>query len=215
MEFVSKSISWLFLPLLTPIYGLMFLLFLPSDQDFFFNYSCLYTMTLSTKYALIYMFTIFGFVAPGVSLLIMYRTGMISDIEIDNRRERSIPIIVQLLYCLFLYMVFIFKDPQGQLPSYIYAFPLSGAIVTGFFFLLNRWKKISIHAAGTGIMVGMIIAYSLQCISYTFWIIPVSVLISGAVMSARVFLGKHTLLEVIVGWFVGFIITFGVVYFYR
>ncbi|TNE75600.1 MAG: phosphatase PAP2 family protein [Bacteroidetes bacterium] len=215
MEFTSKFISWLFLPLLTPLYALLLLLFLPSDQDFFFNYNCLYTLALPTKYALIYLFTIFGFLAPGISLLVMYRTKMISNIEIDNKSERSIPIIIQLLYCLFLYLFFVFKDPAGQLPTYVYAFPLSGAIVTAIFFLLNRWKKISIHAAGTGIMTGMILAYSMHCIQYSFWIIPFSFIVSGLVMSARVYLHKHTLLEVIIGWLVGFLVTFGIVYLYK
>lgn len=215
MELISKIISWVFLPLLTPLYALLALFFLPSDQDFFFNFNCLYTMPYEAKWVLIYMFTIFGFVAPAVSILIMHRRKLISNIEIDNRTERSIPIIVQLVYCLMLFMLFTYKDEHSQLPSYIYALPLSGAIVTASFFLLNRWKKVSIHAAGTGIMTGFILAYALDCIQFSFWLIPVSFLISGAVMSARVYLHKHTLLEVIVGWFAGFLITFGVVFLYR
>jgi membrane-associated phospholipid phosphatase len=215
MELLSKIISWVFLPLLTPIYALLLLMFLPSDHDFFFNFDNLYVLPLQAKLALLYMFVIFGFAAPGVSLVILHRRKIISNIEIDNRAERSIPIIIQLIYCLMLYFLFVMKDQSGQLPKYIYALPLSGVFVTASFFLLNRWKKISIHAAGMGIMFGVILAYSLHTTTFTFWIIPVTALISGAVMSARVYLHKHTLLEVVVGWLVGFVITFGIVYFYQ
>lgn len=213
MKITAQIISWVFVPLLMPIYGLVLAMFIPSNQDYFFNVDCLYTLPLSAKWALLYMFTIFGFIAPGVSLLILRRRKIISTIEIDDRRERGIPIIIMLVYCLILYFLFRIKT-EAQLPKFVYALPLSGAFVTSVFFFMNRWRKVSIHAGGAGILVGFILAYFLQHIEYQFWILPAAIIASGLVISARLYLQKHTLVEVLVGWFTAAIITFVVNYYY-
>ena len=43
----------------------------------------------------------------------------------------------------------------------MFSLPLSGVFVTAVFYIANYWKKISIHAAGGGILVGFILAYIL------------------------------------------------------
>mgnify|MGYP000854876860 CR=1 FL=1 len=214
MKIISQIISWVFLPLFMPIYGLLFAFYVPSNQDYFFNLDCLYLLPPQAKSAFLYMFLIFGVFAPGMSLLILKKTKIISTIEIDDRRERGIPIIIMLLYCLILYFFLWMKSAEIPFPSFLYALPLSGVFVTAVFYFMNKWRKVSIHAGGAGILVGFIMAYFLRHIEYQFWILPLSILISGLVMSARVYLGKHTLLEVVTGWSTAVLITFLINYFY-
>jgi membrane-associated phospholipid phosphatase len=92
--------------------------------------------------------------------------------------------------------------------------PLSGAGVTGFFILLNQWKKVSIHSAGVGIFVGFILAYISVNMKFGVEMLIVTILLSGVVMAARSYLQKHTMQELLVGWLTGFIITFSINYFY-
>ena len=63
-------------------------------------------------------------------------------------------------------------------------------------------------------MSGFLIAYAVEMEQFQLWILPFAIISSGLVMSARVYLEKHTLLEVVVGWFTGTFVTFAVNYYY-
>lgn len=207
MGTLSKIFSWLFLPLFTPMYALIAILFVPSENPFCFYYDCLFMLTEPAKWALIYMFSIFLVVAPGLSFVIMYRWNMISTIEMDDKNERALPIIIMLMYSAVLYLAMLYISPP-QISRFIISFPFAGMLVVVAFYFLNKWKKISIHAAGAGIATGFILAYTLLHPYYSITMLALFVLMSGIVMTARVYLQKHTLFEVTMGWFTGVFITF-------
>lgn len=214
MQIAARIISWVFLPLFVPMYVLLLTLYVPSNQDYYSNHDCLYLLPPTYKWGLIYMFAIFSTIAPGASYIALFRTGIISTVEMDDRKERTVPILIMFFYCIALYAVFMFKVGGSTMPKFALALPLSGAVVTAVFVLLNRWKKVSIHSGTMGIGTGYLLAYMLQHAEYAFWMLPVIIIASGAVMSARVYLGKHTMLEIVVGWFTGTLITFAINYFY-
>ncbi len=213
MKIFAQAVSWIFVPLLMPIYALLLTLFVPANQDYLMNLDCLYMLPVQSKWALIYMFFIFCVAAPGVSFYMLLRRKVIGSIEMETTKERNIPIVIMFLYCTVLF-VMLHVGNAVILSKFIYALPLSGMLVTLTFVFLNRWKKISIHAASSGILVGFLLAYILLHEEYQLWILSLSIFISGLVISARLYLGKHSFLELIVGWFTGVFITFIVNYFY-
>lgn len=214
MQLSARIISWVFLPLFVPMYVLLMTLYIPSNQDYYSNHDCLYLLPSDYKWGLIYMFAIFSTIAPGLSYIALYSTKIISTVEMDDRRERTLPILIMFFYCMALYGVFMFKVGGDILPKFILALPLSGALVTALFAVMNRWRKVSIHSGAMGIASGYLIAYMVQHAEYAFWMLPVAIVASGAVMSARVYLGKHTMFEVVAGWVTGTLITFAINYFY-
>ncbi len=214
MEVLAKVISWVFLPLFIPLYVLLLVMYVPSNQDYFYNHDCLYLLDPARKWGLIYMFAVFCTIAPGASYIALYRTRIISTIEIDERRERSIPIAIMFFYCAALYAVFMAKLGPNLVSKFVLDLPLSGAVVTAVFFVLNRWKKVSIHSGAVGIASGFVLAYILQHAEYRLWMFTVTLVVSGLVMSARIYLGKHTLFEAVAGWFTGSLITFVINYWY-
>jgi membrane-associated phospholipid phosphatase len=214
MKLISQVISWVCLPLFMPMYALLFVMYVPSNQDFLFNEDNMYLLPHDAKMALLYMFGVFCVIAPGASFIILRRRNIISDIEMDNRKERNIPIMIMLVYCLVLFFLFKVKASNTMIPKFVFSLPLSGVFVTAVFYIANYWKKISIHAAGGGILVGFILAYILIQSEYQLWILAFAFLISGVIMTARLYLEKHTMLEVIIGWFTATIITFTVNYLY-
>lgn len=214
MKSIFQAISWVFLPLFMPVYALLLVMYVPSNQDFIFNQDCMYLLPDEAKKALLYMFLIFCVVAPGISFNVLYRRKIIDTIEMETAKERTIPILLMFLYCLMLYVLFVVKSGESILPKFVYALPLSGAIVTAVYFFLNRWKKISIHGAGAGIFVGFILAYILQHEVYELWVFALTLIISGLIMTARLYLQKHTFFELVFGWLIGLIVTFLVNYFY-
>lgn len=207
METFSKIFSWLLLPLFTPMYALIAILFTPSENPYCFYYDCLFMLTEPAKWALIYMFSIFLVVAPGLSFIIMYRWKMISTIEMDDKDERPLPIMIMLMYSTVLYIAMLWVAPP-QISRFILSLPLSGMLVIVAFYFLNKWEKISIHAAGAGIATGFILAYTLLHPYFSISLLAIFILLSGIVMTARIYLEKHTLFEVTVGWFTGLFITF-------
>ncbi len=214
MHNFAQAISWIFNPLLMPIYGLLLVMYIPSDH-LTYNPYCMYYLPVENKISIVYIFLLFGFAAPGLSFYLLQRRNIIQSIEMDSRKERTIPIVIMFAYCLMLYILLLYLSKGSTLlPKYLYALPLSGVLVTFVFFFLNRWKKISIHSAASGILVGFILAYIIGHVEFKLIMLAIAIVISGLVMSARLFLEKHTLTETIIGWVIGAFITFSVNYFY-
>ena len=214
MKFTAEFLSWLFLPLLMPIYGLIITMYVPSNQNYLFNEDSLFFLTSQAKTFILYMFFVFSVAAPGISFLVLRKRNIITTIDMENQGERSIPMIISLIYCLLLYFLFIYQFPSGVLPKYIYALPLSGVFVTTIFAFINRWIKISLHAGGAGILSGFMFAYAAEQAEFQFWILIFAILASGLTIAARLFLKKHTQLEVYAGWTLATLLTFCVNYFY-
>jgi membrane-associated phospholipid phosphatase len=111
-------------------------------------------------------------------------------------------------YCMVLFTLFIFKAPNNILPKYFYALPLSGAIVTLLFMIINRWIKISLHGGGAGILVGYLSVFMLENSGFPILFFAIAIITSGLCLSSRLFLQRHTPLEVYSGWLLALIITF-------
>ena len=141
MKILSHLFSWVFLPLFMPTYGILISLFVPaysSDVEM----TSLYFAPIESKWALFTIFFLFSVVAPGVSFILLHRFKVISTIDIERQRERSLPLIIMLVYSLVLFFLLVYKAGAGTLPRYFYALPLSGVAVTSIFLVVNRWIKI-------------------------------------------------------------------------
>jgi membrane-associated phospholipid phosphatase len=212
----AQFLSWILVPLLTPLFGLMIAMYIePYDGFYTTNLENMYNIFPGVKLALIFRLALFTIVLPGIILFIMRMFGMISTIEMDDKDERYIPMFVMFICCIAVYLLMFIWTGGNRVPKFFYSYPLSGAIASlGYLALTKWWGKVSIHAGGAGIMTGFVFAYILICPGYQWWILPALFLASGLVMSARLYLHKHTLQQVIMGWCVGSFITFAVNYFY-
>ncbi len=214
MKKLATIVSWVFNPLILPIYGLVLVMFLPSDHLFFDPY-CIYLIPGESKYAILKMFFFFCVAAPATLFYWLYKSKYISSLEMDTKKERNVPIALMFIFCLMLFLlVNYFGGRASVLPRYIFSLPLSGVVVSAIFFFLNRWRKISLHSASAGILVGFILAFVIHHSDFKMWMLALSFIIAGLVMSARLFLNKHTLNEVLIGWVLGTFLTFVTVYLY-
>jgi hypothetical protein len=203
----SHILSWVFLPLFMPTYGILLAMYIPSvPKDL--SHVSMYFLAPEMKTRLLLLFFLFSAVAPGLSFLALHQKKVITSIDIENQRERSIPLLVMMAYSLVLFLLFFVKAPNAALPIAFYALPLSGFIVTALFMGINRWIKISLHAGGAGILVGFLFAFFLEQQSFAVWILPVAIIASGLTISARLFLNKHRPIEVYTGWTFAVLITF-------
>lgn len=208
MRILSHLFSWVFLPLFMPTYGILISLFAPAISAHY-SMSSLYFAPLPTKWALFTIFFMFSVVAPGISFILLHRFKVISTIDIEKQGERGLPLIIMLIYSLVLFFLLAYKAGDAYLPRYYYALPLSGVAITSLFLLINRWIKISLHAAGAGILVGFLAVYTTSQTDFTKWWLIGSIIAAGLTMSARLYLKKHRQIEVYSGFVLATLITAG------
>lgn len=189
----ANWISWILVPLLMPVYGIILI----------FSLSILKLAPFATK--LTFTMIIFGinFIVPMLLVLLLKKLGLIQDVGLNGRKERLIPYIITMA-CLGASAYFLhFKGA----PTWVAMFYAGGALAAFINFLVNfRWK-ISAHAAGIAGVVAMLIQIMKEGLpvgGLTWWIVG-AILLAGLLGSARIWLGRHTLLQVLAGTFVGFI----------
>lgn len=189
----SNLLSWILVPLMMPVYGIILI----------FSLSILSLSPSGTK--LTFTLIVFGvnFLLPMIMVLVLKKLGIIQDVGLNGRKERLIPYIISII-CLGGTALFL--NAKGA-PLWVAMFYAGGAAAALINLVVNFWWKISAHAAGIAGIVAMLIQMMKEGVpsgSLTWWIIG-SILLAGMLGSARVWLGRHTLLQVLAGSAVGFI----------
>ena len=78
MKIAAQTISWVFLPLFMPIYGLLIAMYIPSLEESFFQEETMYWLAPFQKVLILSMYFVFSVLVPGISLLIMRNRNQIS-----------------------------------------------------------------------------------------------------------------------------------------
>ncbi len=212
MRFLAQTISWVLMPILMPIYALILVEFIPSEPIDLAAGDSLYLMPLQNKIVLIIYYFMFSVVAPGLLYLLLKNMKVITTLEMDDKRERRIPLVIMSISCLFLF--YLLSSNQLHLPKYMYGLCLSGAVIISIFTIVNNYFKVSLHATGVGIFTGFLLAYFSEQLFFNIWILALGFIVSGIVLSSRIFLEKHTPKELLVGYVFSFLITFALNLFY-
>lgn len=216
MTFLAKLASWLFLPLLIPVYALAIALYTPVYPADITQNNVLFIITDEAKYLLIYLFIALAFIGPSITLLIMLLRGTITSLMLENRKERMLPSVMVNLFALFLVIILYRMIPSDFTGiSFLIGLAL-GSFLTVFACTLITLKwKISLHAAGMGILTGFVFSYFLAMSYFPIWIVPLCILLSGFVMSMRMFLNAHNLSQSLAGYGLGFVATFSALFFFN
>ena len=96
---LSHFFSWLFLPLLMPTFGLLLTLYIPSEQ-LVLDKNSIYLLPPELKSQVLTLFFIFSALAPGLSFFALHKRQIISTIDMENQKERNIPLIIMFAYCM-------------------------------------------------------------------------------------------------------------------
>ncbi len=197
-----------------PVYALLLTMYIPTLEIGFFQNNTIYLLDSRLKLALLGIFFLFSFLAPAISLVILKRNKKISNLEIDNRSERSIPILVTAIYSAILAWFLMVKTPPGILPSAVYLLPAGGTVAILLVLFITRFDKISLHALGVGMLMGFLIAYFQTQAQFQIAVLLLVTVVSGVVMFARLYLGKHNLRQCLMGYFLGLIVIYLTIHFF-
>lgn len=201
MKTVFTGISVIFHPIFMPLFGLY--LALNADAYLYFQ---MYPSKAFITYIIVGLSTI---VFPLISILLLFRSGLISDVQISERKERLRPFISTLIYYLLGYYLL----RRGLLPAAVYSMFIGAIISLTLIILISLKWKISAHAAGVfgvlGILSGLYMLYgTIQSIPIAFTLI-----LGSIIMSARIYSGSHTPAQVYTGALLGFCSCFIPVYY--
>ena len=143
---------------------------------------------------------------PMAMLLTLLRLGRITDVDISDRRQRTMPtLLIALCYVAAALYVWRVSAPWWMVMFFAAAFAIALVCIA-----ISRWWKISGHATSIGGVLGMLVwlvQSGLTDISPMPWI-TATVLIAGVIGTARVILGAHDTLQVTAGWLLGAILTY-------
>ena len=188
IKILSKILSYLFHPLLMTTWFTLLLLY---TNPFSFA-----GLSSGIVIAVIFINT---FMFPAISILLMRKLGFIEDLEMPDHKQRIIPLVASIIFYVWAYLA----TRKINFP-YLMGVFMMGVLVSLFAsFVINVFYKVSLHMVGvsgalTAIM--LLVFVSPSDLSYYFLAM---ILLTGAVASARLYLGAHTIKEVYVGFLVG------------
>lgn len=195
MNRISKILSAVFSPLLVPTYAVIIAL-----------WTSMLSMTpLPVRLRITGICFAITCLAPLVAILTLYKMKLISHPGLNERKERTLPYLVTIVCyagCAWLL-------ESVKAPSWLWLFMVGGGVAAVVSMIVNRWWKISAHLAAMGGLVAVVFRMAqLHVVApgVDFLAVAAAVVIAaGAVATARVYLGSHTLLQVIAGAANGFL----------
>ena len=184
MRLFSHIISGMFHPLLMVTYGVV--------------------LALTFTYLAIYPPAMKLLLAGGAFLSTAVIPGAFIFMMVKNRHERVVPYLIfitSIMVCAF-YMY------KMMLPFWFISLLLGACVALIMALLINFFWKISAHAIGTGGLLGGIMGVARIHLINPYWAFIIVILIAGLVGTSRIFLKRHTPMQVYAGFCLGFICTF-------
>lgn len=197
---VSHFLSWVLVPLIMPVFGILFI----------FKLSILDVIPNGLQTAVTFIIASINFFAPMLIILLLKLLGVVQDVGLNGQKERLIPyIITALCYGGSAWFV----ASRGA-PVWVPMFFCGGVVASLLNMTINLKWKISAHAAAIAGIVALLIRLQRDVAveSQLFVWLIITVGAAGLLGSARIWLGRHTVWQVLAGYFVGFCSVFFIMY---
>ena len=192
MNLFARFFSWLFHPLLMPMYA-AFILFNTN------NYLA-YTVPLPAKKIIFLIVFTITYLLPSLTSILLLSRKKINSLYMNETRERRIPFLITCVYYVICFYV-LQKIPMAHIFGYAI---LGASVVILLCFFINLKWKISIHTAGIGGLMGLLFAFSQQ-MQFNFLIpIVIIAIVAGAVGTARLLMDAHVPSQIYMGFIAGF-----------
>lgn len=193
VRIVARTLSIVFHPLFIPVYLCWLIV---RTQSYLFSSFTEWEKTIFVaRFGVMYIFF------PLVSVLLMKALKFISSIHLKTQRDRIIPYVVCMIYYWWMWYVLHNQPVPDEFVQLSLAIFL--ASIGGLF--ANISMKVSMHAMAAGIMAAFVMKLGLsQDLNFGFYISG-SILLTGAICTARFIDSDHTPKEIYVGLFIGVI----------
>lgn len=184
---LARIISTVFSPFLVPTYAILMALWL----------SILFVVPDSTKLTVAGVTFLLTAVLPMLLIVALYRVKAVNSIGLAERTERLVPYLCAVV-CYSSLAVYL---NSVHSPIWLTMFAVGGGLAVLVTLVINRWWKISAHAAAMGGFTAFVyLLYHSQLLIFGGMpMLYAAVIITGLVGTSRVALGLHTPMQVIAG----------------
>ena len=189
-ERVAQVISNLFSPLMIPVIAFILL----------FSFTFLRIMPVAYQLSIISIVTCLTFLLPWLGIVVYKKLQNRGPHILNERKKRFIPYLMTIIS----YAVCLVTMYRIHLPNYMSSIIIVVLLCFTLCALINLKWKISIHTAGSGVLIGGILAYSWVFIINPLPWLSILILLSGIIASARIVIRQHSLSEIGFGFMVGF-----------
>lgn len=194
----AKTISWLFNPFYLPTVAVTLLMI----------FSYLNQIDLRYRLAFGAIVVLFTWIFPLIAIYLYRSINGWTSHQMSRRERRFVPYIINIgCYGALYGLMALFHIPQ-----FISTVIMSALLIQIVCAMINIWIKISTHAAASGGVIGLLMAFSLIFrFDATGWLCC-AILLSGAVCSSRMVLKMHNYHELFFGVLVGILCGWAVVW---
>lgn len=146
---------------------------------------------------------------PLLSVLLMKGLGFVESIQLENPKDRIIPLIATMTFYFWIYNVM----SNTNAPFLFQVLLLGSFWGVIAIFMINIFFKISMHTAAAGSAVGLMLV--LMFLSPVNMILPffAVLIVAGIIGTARLVLSAHQPAQIWLGYIVGFLVQIAA-YFY-
>lgn len=190
MKIVAQSVSYLFHPLLVPLYGLFFL----------FHCDSLFSLIPQKVQWFCYAVTVVVLILlPLVCMLIFKKLRLIRDLHLETGQERVYPALATV-FSAFLGFYLIGRLPYTNIVQQLYLVLI--IVLSAFSVVTLRWK-ISMHMTAAGAVCGFVSVLGLKYWgNVDVWLMGI-LLLSGILAACRLYLKKHNPAQIYAGFCFG------------
>ena len=147
---------------------------------------------------------LFTFVFPAGMIIFMFMAKVLPNIELHERKERTLPIALTIVLYLFTFLV-MRGIPQLTGGHIVFLFCPPAALF--IILVLNNFMKPSVYMLGIGMINGILLVLIIFFGASLQWIFMLSILVAGGMGTARMILNQHTPSEIIAGYLTGLLVT--------
>ena len=190
-RFLAQVLAVVFQPAFYPLVG------------FSIRFTLTYLSMLPWEFKLWVLLAVYVFsvAIPYAMTFLIRKTNGWSRHDLHQQHRRYIVYMINIIsYLSCMYVCY-----RLYLPSFMGAILVVSLLVQCVCVITNMWYKVSMHSAGTGVIIGALLAYSHIFAFNPTWWLCISILLSGAVMSSRMLLKGNTLGQVLTGTAIGIV----------
>jgi hypothetical protein len=142
---------------------------------------------------------------PLVTVFLLKQLKFIDSIHLHTSKDRIVPLIATMIFYFWAYWVFKNQKPPTVAPLVLRVLLLGNFWGIICVFMVNIFKKVSMHAAGAGSMLGILIVVMIMSRVDIFLAFVIAILIAGVIGTSRLILRAHTRGEIGLGYALGII----------
>lgn len=185
----AQVISLVFSPFYFPVVAFIVL--------FFFSYM----NYLPWTYNLIIVLMVYGFTVffPWLGIYLYRKINGWTRHQLGKRERRVIPYVISILCYTGLLTIM----QNLRMPRFTMGLIITALVIQIVCAIVNSWVKVSTHAAASGGVIGILMAFSLLFQFDPTFPLSICILLNGLVCTARLILRQHTLTDVWLGTVIG------------